>query len=367
MKTLDKNSALSLINPLNAVGVRFRQGVAWSATLCMLGIFSATPVAADNVLAGIDLWQTVSPTSKTSLSPCTIPADFFGPGSDPFAGTIQFEGQPLGGPFGKADTIVERLRDATLPVCEDPSSSGPGTCSSDTVPIEIVALSLKSAAPITVTFNGGMDPEQWNVKACLSDAAQTPGSMIINHDCINGGTFTSSLPVLFKLIFTRGAESLTLDAGDPGVVCDPNEFKFTASGNWVHDPAPVAVVRVTASIANPVEVDGNCDGNMETLTKGTTNFFPGIEAICEDSNGNPSPCNECCAEFCSAEKNLPVTEMAPSATHTVTPPGPGVPVPPPPTPTIPTMSAWALVVLTLFLLVGAKIYFGRRRSISVGE
>ena len=43
---------------------------------------------------------------------CPIPADFFGPGSDPFGGQVCFEGVPLGntpfGDFGDADTLVPR-------------------------------------------------------------------------------------------------------------------------------------------------------------------------------------------------------------------------------------------------------------------
>ena len=360
MNTSLANTPLSLVSPLNAIGVRGRHLAAWAGALCVLCIIGPTPVAADDVAAGIDLWKTKFPTSKGNLSSCPIPADFFGPGSDPFDGAIQFEGKPLGDPFGDADTIVERLQDAILPVCEDTSSSGPGTCSSDTVPIKIVALSLKSAGSITVTFNGGASSQQWNVQACLSDEPQTLGTMTINHDCELGGEFTAVVTVLYKLIFTRGNETLTLDAGAPGgVPCNPIVFK--SSGPWVHDAAPEAAVTVGPG----AKVDGNCDGVMETLTTGTSNFFPGYEAICDDFGDGPL-CNECCEKTCSAAKKQTVTEAPDdnSAKHTVEPPSPPVPLPPPPPNGTPTVSQWGMIILMLLLLGGIAIKFGRQgRSI----
>ena len=39
------------------------------------------------------------------------------------------------------------------------------------VRIEILALNLVSSTPITVTYNGGQTPEQWDVRAVLSNTA----------------------------------------------------------------------------------------------------------------------------------------------------------------------------------------------------
>ena len=77
-----------------------------------------------------------------------IPADFFGPGSDPFDGQVCLEGEPLGatpfGEFGEADTLIRRPWDP-FDRCALPLGVP--------VPVmaEVVALSLKSTAPITVT------------------------------------------------------------------------------------------------------------------------------------------------------------------------------------------------------------------------
>jgi hypothetical protein len=94
------------------------------------------------------------------------------------------------------DTIVERLGIAVLP------SVG----SSDVIDIEIVALSLKSIDPITVTYNGGQSPELWDVDVCLS-ASQVTGNMLVNKTHPDGGTFDSDLPIVPLFVFSRQSDS----------------------------------------------------------------------------------------------------------------------------------------------------------------
>jgi len=98
-----------------------------------------------DALAGLDFWQTHDPTVITfggTLPP--IPADFFGPGSEPFVGTVALKGVALDPCTSNADTIVRRPADAWLPF--------PGA--SDAVPIELVALN-QSTAPIRVEYRDG--------------------------------------------------------------------------------------------------------------------------------------------------------------------------------------------------------------------
>ena len=64
------------------------------------------------------------------------------------------------------------------------------------VPIEIVALSLQSAQPITV--HNGTGTEKWDVSVGLSPTASPKGSMTIHGHDKQGGTFDSTLPVLPK-------------------------------------------------------------------------------------------------------------------------------------------------------------------------
>lgn len=194
-------------------------------------LFSAGSALGNDVLAGHDLWATppggAVENFGTGASP--IPADFFGPGSDPFVGQVNFVGQPLGTflgqPTGPADTIVQRLGDATLPVIP----------SSDTVPIQIVALSLTSIEPIVVTFNGGQNPTQFDVQVGLG-LPPSNGNMQINHTNPEGGTYDANIAVCPLFTFTQ--------VGNPGNVhtldycgeANPGGRSISVTGQpWRHD------------------------------------------------------------------------------------------------------------------------------------
>jgi hypothetical protein len=167
-----------------------RAGLAILATA--VGLVPAASVSADPIAPGFDLFETDPGTTQFVFqSPDTaIPAGFFGPGSDPFTGQVPFGGVPLqtfqGQSIGDADTVVQRLNPA------DPMPTA-------TVPIELVQLSLQSMEPITVTYNGGQNPEQWNVGASPSPGGQSKGHISINQS----GTFDSQLQVIPELTFTR--------------------------------------------------------------------------------------------------------------------------------------------------------------------
>jgi carbonic anhydrase/acetyltransferase-like protein (isoleucine patch superfamily) len=150
---------------------------------------------------GSDLYHTA-----IGLMPLTIPPDFFGPGSQPFVGTVQLAGLPLetAGPFelGTADTVIRRLDPLRLPPPD----------STIAVPIEMVALSLVSVNPITVTYPSGPS-QQWQVfvqPGALSPAAAL-GQMTLHRS--GGSTFDVQLPVLPTLIFSNnlaGTRTMTL-------------------------------------------------------------------------------------------------------------------------------------------------------------
>jgi hypothetical protein len=145
-----------------------------------------------DVPAGLDHLELIDGTLGPNPPP--IPADFFDPGSDPFLPWPPWFGAPLGPTSGTADTTVRRLEPANLP--------GP-LPSSDVIPIEIVALNLQSVNPITVTYNGGNTPEQWNMALELAPGSQPQGQMNITKTSSMGGTFSASLPIDLRLVFTR--------------------------------------------------------------------------------------------------------------------------------------------------------------------
>jgi len=218
------------------------------------------------------------------LSGNPIPADFFGPGSDPFDGIIYLTGYPfpVPGPWGfeMADTIVERLTTANLP---DPYSS------QATVDTQMKALDLVSVMPITVMFNGGAESAQYDVRVCLSGlvSAQPLGSMTIHHLCPNGGRFNSVTPVIPKLDFTKVS-------GVPGVAfarLDPApQLDFTVTdGCWSHTDPGFGLFTTLGGLA-----DHDCDPATAAIpfaaSSSAPGFFLGVCWFpCDGSAGGPTP------------------------------------------------------------------------------
>jgi hypothetical protein len=231
--------------------------------------------AATTVQAGIDLFTTPGcGTSHQSFVDQPIPADFFGPGSDPFTDQVVFRGEPLNtdppGIFGLADTVVQRQSDAVLP----------NIGSQITVPIEIVALSLVSVQPITVTYVSG-PPELWDVSVCLSTQPQQVGNMTLTRTHANGGTFDSFLPVQPRFTFTRLSDGAVriLDAGELGM--EPLLFTPEApSPSWVYAPDPQ--YQLTSAPPGGM-VDPACNGVFGPPLPGTSNFVAGIATVTCDT------------------------------------------------------------------------------------
>jgi hypothetical protein len=213
----------------------------------------------DVVQAGHDLLETDSSDTHIDFSADPLPADFFGPGSDPFDGTVYLEGDPFDsfggyGGLSPTDTIVERKTDAG-------TESFP-----DTIDIEIVALELKSVAPITVTYDGGQDPEDWDMTASVpeGDLNQETGSMTIRHEYADGGTFDiEALPVRPLLTFTLVGDT---EVRGPTYWPEPptsSNLVFGVSGeDWCHTANPLDVPPGQVVIEKPPL---------------TSNFFPGID------------------------------------------------------------------------------------------
>lgn len=146
-----------------------------------------------------------------------IPADFFGPGSNPFDGTITCQGN-----FDSADTVIERKSDISL---QRPSST-------NTVEIEMVQLSLVSCQPIVVTFSNDNQPVEFSILVNLQTVLPG-GEMNISLEKTNGrgGTFDALLPVQPIFVFTR------VDSGDDNTVlpgdCYLFEFECNREGEVV--------------------------------------------------------------------------------------------------------------------------------------
>lgn len=234
------------------------------------------------IIPGSDLFDTpANGTTIQNFASQPIPLGFFGPGSDPFIGTVVFQGQPLSTtpPFviDPVDTIVRRLDSAILP--------GPG--SSDTVPIEIVALSLVSIQPITVTQFGGQNPDPWMVQMALSSSQpQQIGQMTITQSACglaHGGTFSSTLRVLPHFTFTnlRTFETRVLDYGDLGL---PPMATITVDAPWSMFDTNTELVKTQAGLL--IDHDGDPNTPQRPLQSGSSPFFPGVR------------CDQCTAGAC---------------------------------------------------------------------
>jgi uncharacterized repeat protein (TIGR01451 family) len=123
----------------------------------------------------------------------------------------------LGEPLGLTDTIVRRRQD----------TFGLDNGQSDTIEIEIVELHLRSLHPITVDCGSG--EEEWTLDVSLV-APQPLGAMTITRTHQNGGTFTSSLPVIPHMTFTRVSDG-TIQCETDG----PQIDLLADAHPWVHE------------------------------------------------------------------------------------------------------------------------------------
>jgi hypothetical protein len=168
----------------------------------LLGVLllSGSPAYADDIAPGHDLLNVLPGSSHTFAGPYEVPLDFFAPGSDPFTGTIALQPAPL----GPLPTCPETFSNVGVVVRRPTVAQLPAPPSTVTIPIELVALSLVSVNPITVTYSGGQTPEPWNVRMNLSNIVPPQGGgATIQHGQSNGGTFTAQFPVVARFEFTK--------------------------------------------------------------------------------------------------------------------------------------------------------------------
>jgi hypothetical protein len=197
--------------------------------LAFFVLFSSVATSSNGevIRAGYDLSQTAYAYKLFDLDP--IPANAFGPGSDPFTGRIDWTSGPLTEfmgfslPNGFVDTIVSRTSDALL--------AGPGSAA--TVPVQMVALSFAGVNPIEVTFDGGARSELWDVDAI---APNNPvGTMTIRQTTAEGGTFDSEFHVHPIFILTRLSDGfqVTIDVVAAGL---PPNIVRQQDIPWMFEP-----------------------------------------------------------------------------------------------------------------------------------
>ncbi len=195
-----------------------------------------------------------------------IPADFFYPGSEPFLGDwLALRCEPISLAMGNTDTFIQRMAPTTLP------SIG----STQTVPIELLQLSLRSVDPIVVL----PDLSEWDLHVTIEPAG--PGQMHITRSSLNGGTFTAELPVRPAFTFTRWLPSEpVMSLPSPVFVT----LQTTAPCSWSTLPLPGTPNGSGPGFYPTSSVDWTASGM--TLRLGPANTIPSeaTEAAVGDMN-----------------------------------------------------------------------------------
>ncbi len=190
---------------------------------------------------GIDCWQTECGATKFSFCDdvgTTIPAGFFGLGSEPFQGEVLLRGR------GLLDTEMQRMERLVLREPDTPAS----------VPIELLSLDLVSCEPINVIINGqGVD---WDVEVELSDVSAGQGAINVTRTHANGGVFDATFPVHPRFTFIRvddPTQVQVLDTGEQGL--EPSEFATVGTAPWVSQLAGLSPLICGTAFAPGVEED----------------------------------------------------------------------------------------------------------------
>ena len=183
--------------------------------VALLVVGTSSTVHATAIFPGFDLFATsASPPNPSTFVDLTVQ-------SGGLVGIVLLKGNPFGP--ANTDTIVERKTGS-------PPIFNPGDFA--LIPIELVALSLTSVAPINI---GGTFYSMDVISGTLMGEPANPlGLMTVSHSVLNGGTFvTDTLPVNYKATFT--------DVGNPlNTFNVPGSVLFqNTNGVWSHTAGPM--------------------------------------------------------------------------------------------------------------------------------
>ncbi len=163
-------------------------------TICAIaGMLLASRAGGTTIARGFDHFQT-QPGSLWDFFYNPIPADFFGPGSEPFDGQVMLQGVPVNN-GNTTDTLVERLEGSDFPGAQA------------TIPTEMVALNLVSVDPITVMFAGDHE-ELWEVMVMLDPSQLHIGQYMLTHPPTVPGGQVQQTDSFFDVFFDIEFEKL---------------------------------------------------------------------------------------------------------------------------------------------------------------
>jgi hypothetical protein len=169
------------------------------ATAVVLSAAFVTATYAEVIPIGSNFFETVPGLTATFIdfSRDNINRGFFGPGSDPFIGFIRLRGNPIDpSTLGTTDTIMHRPEEINV-------VQGARRVTAD---LDLLALELESVNPITVTYNLGNNPEQWDVRVSRQANPPEGGRITIEQTIPDGGTYEAMVNTRLILTFTRRSD-----------------------------------------------------------------------------------------------------------------------------------------------------------------
>lgn len=216
----------------------------------------AAPARAQEVSAGFDFLETRIGDTFEDLSDLSALCPGCFVVGDP---VIPVKPVPIPkGPFGGADlgntdTAIQRLQNTV-----DLDLNGFAQ-----VPIQIVELHLQSVQPFQVNCQG--DIQNWMLDITIDPVVQPPGQITITKTHADGGLFTSTLPIIPILTFTR------VDDCPPTITCTsvPPAINFSGSGPWAYGPS-LEVLAIPGATSNFI---AGLDTGPSPKTAGIVPFF----------------------------------------------------------------------------------------------
>ena len=152
-----------------------RTQVLGRATAAILSVALITATYAALIPAGPNYFETDPTGTSIDFSHTSIPGNFFDSGSDSLpwvSSACKATRVEPSGPLVQPDTIMQRVFDIEI------SQNGPPK----TISLEIAAVSLVAVNPITVTHNGGQNPELWDARVSLQPNQEQRGRMTVIPD-----------------------------------------------------------------------------------------------------------------------------------------------------------------------------------------
>ena len=186
---------------------------------------------ADSTKDVIGPQQVLIEASILELSRSELPVDFFDPNSDAVEASVPLVGWPIqssrfiNGNLGMTDSILEFIDPIVLPQID----------SQITVPVQFVEMNLIAINPIEVTYNGGQNPEFWDVGITLEVVPQVSGNLNVVRTGADAGYANGQIPIELDLVLTRQSDNAQRLL-DKGVTLVLPQFDWIANKNEMNWP-----------------------------------------------------------------------------------------------------------------------------------